>query len=85
MVECTTKLASTICVITSRPWLEAVTAGADVRGYFVWSLMDNFEWAHGYSKRFGIVHVDYASQERTWKDSAHWYRDLVARWKDRRL
>jgi beta-glucosidase len=64
---------------------EAVTAGADVRGYFVWSLMDNFEWAHGYSKRFGIVHVDYASQERTWKDSAHWYRDLVARWKDRRL
>ena len=64
---------------------EAVTAGADVRAYFVWSLMDNFEWAHGYSKRFGIVHVDYASQERTWKDSAHWYRDLVARWKDRRL
>jgi beta-glucosidase len=56
----------------------AVAAGADVRGYFVWSLLDNFEWAHGYSKRFGLVHVDYASQTRTWKDSAHWYRDLIA-------
>ncbi|MGI5231636.1 GH1 family beta-glucosidase [Actinoallomurus sp. CA-142502] len=56
----------------------AMKAGADVRGYFVWSLLDNFEWAHGYSKRFGIVHVDYATQERTWKDSAHWYRDHIA-------
>ncbi|GAA4510173.1 GH1 family beta-glucosidase [Actinoallomurus oryzae] len=56
----------------------AMEAGADVRGYFVWSLLDNFEWAHGYSKRFGIVHVDYATQERTWKDSAHWYRDHIA-------
>jgi beta-glucosidase len=43
----------------------------------VWSLLDNFEWAHGYSKRFGIVHVDYATGRRTWKDSARWYRDLV--------
>ena len=85
MVECTTKLASTYLRDHIEAMAEAVTAGADVRGYFVWSLMDNFEWAHGYSKRFGIVHVDYASQERTWKDSAHWYRDLVARWKDRRL
>ena len=55
----------------------AVAAGVDVRGYFVWSLLDNFEWAHGYSKRFGIVHVDYATGARTWKDSASWYRDLV--------
>ena len=55
----------------------AVDAGVDVRGYFVWSLLDNFEWAHGYSKRFGIVHVDYATGRRTWKDSAHWYRELV--------
>ena len=59
----------------------ARAAGVDVRGYFVWSLMDNFEWAHGYSKRFGIVHVDYATQTRTWKDSAYWYRDLIIRWR----
>ncbi|MFF2454859.1 GH1 family beta-glucosidase [Isoptericola sp. NPDC058082] len=52
-------------------------AGADVRGYFAWSLMDNFEWGYGYSKRFGILHVDYPTGERTWKDSAHWYRRLV--------
>ncbi|MGW0803784.1 GH1 family beta-glucosidase [Nonomuraea sp. NPDC002799] len=57
---------------------EAIAAGADVRGYFVWSLMDNFEWAHGYAKRFGIVRVDHDTLERTWKDSAHWYRDVVA-------
>ena len=56
----------------------AMKAGADVRGYFVWSLLDNFEWAYGYSKRFGVVHVDYATQQRTWKDSAHWYRDAIA-------
>ncbi|MGW8566856.1 GH1 family beta-glucosidase [Isoptericola sp. NPDC055881] len=52
-------------------------AGADVRGYFAWSLMDNFEWGYGYSRRFGILHVDYPTGERTWKDSAHWYRRLV--------
>ncbi|MEU6730486.1 GH1 family beta-glucosidase [Nonomuraea wenchangensis] len=57
---------------------EAIAGGADVRGYFVWSLMDNFEWAHGYAKRFGIVRVDRQTMERTWKDSAHWYRDVVA-------
>ncbi|MGW2147954.1 GH1 family beta-glucosidase [Nonomuraea bangladeshensis] len=57
---------------------EAIAGGADVRGYFVWSLMDNFEWAHGYAKRFGIVRVDRETMERTWKDSAHWYRDVVA-------
>ncbi|TDD10857.1 beta-glucosidase [Nonomuraea deserti] len=57
---------------------EAIAAGADVRGYFVWSLMDNFEWAHGYAKRFGIVRVDRDTMERTWKDSAHWYREVVA-------
>jgi len=56
----------------------AMTAGADVRGYFVWSLMDNFEWAYGYHRRFGIIRVDYPSGNRTWKDSAHWYRKLVA-------
>ncbi|MEV8567894.1 GH1 family beta-glucosidase [Streptomyces sp. NPDC051322] len=61
--------------------IDAVAAaraqGADVRGYFAWSLMDNFEWSYGYDKRFGIVRVDYATQERTLKDSAKWYRDTV--------
>jgi beta-glucosidase len=55
----------------------AIEAGVDVRGYFVWSLLDNFEWAWGYSKRFGIVHVDYDTLERTPKDSARWYRDVI--------
>ena len=56
----------------------AIEAGVDLRGYFVWSLLDNFEWAHGYSKRFGIVHVDYATQQRTLKDSARRYAEIVA-------
>jgi beta-glucosidase len=53
--------------------------GADVRGYFAWSLMDNFEWAYGYEKRFGIVRVDYTTQARIPKQSALWYRDTVRR------
>ncbi|MEU8608229.1 GH1 family beta-glucosidase [Actinoplanes sp. NPDC048791] len=53
--------------------------GADVQGYFAWSLMDNFEWAEGYAKRFGIVHVDYDTQVRTPKQSALWYRDTISR------
>lgn len=57
----------------------AIADGADVRGYFLWSLLDNFEWAYGYSKRFGIVHVDFATQRRTVKDSARWYADVIAR------
>ncbi len=56
----------------------AMDAGVDVRGYFVWSLLDNFEWAYGYSRRFGILRVDYDTLERTWKDSAHWYARLLA-------
>jgi beta-glucosidase len=52
---------------------DALEAGVDVRGYFVWSLVDNFEWAEGYTARFGIVHVDYASQQRTIKSSGRWY------------
>jgi len=51
--------------------------GADIRGYFLWSLMDNFEWQHGYSKRFGIIYVNYETQERILKDSAMWYKDLI--------
>jgi beta-glucosidase len=61
---------------------DAVQAGVPVRGYFVWSLLDNFEWAQGYTKRFGIVHVDYATQQRMPKQSAHWYAGLVAAHRD---
>jgi beta-glucosidase len=57
--------------------IRAREAGADVRGYLVWSLMDNFEWAYGYSKRFGIVRVDYDTQERIVKDSGRRYADLI--------
>ncbi|MFF4981187.1 GH1 family beta-glucosidase [Streptomyces sp. NPDC001046] len=57
----------------------AAEQGADIRGYFAWSLMDNFEWAEGYRRRFGLVHVDYATQRRTLKDSAQWYSRLVER------
>jgi beta-glucosidase len=53
---------------------DALEGGVDVRGYFVWSLLDNFEWADGYTKRFGLVFVDYTTQRRTLKDSALWYR-----------
>ena len=58
---------------------EAIAAGADVRGYFVWSLLDNFEWGAGYSQRFGLVYVDYATQRRIPKASARWYADLIAK------
>jgi beta-glucosidase len=56
----------------------ALAAGCDVRGYFVWSLLDNLEWAHGYSKRFGLVHVDFATQRRTPKASARFYSTVIA-------
>ncbi len=56
---------------------EAVSQGADVRGYFVWSLLDNFEWGAGYATRFGLVYVDYATQRRIPKASAHWYARLI--------
>ena len=57
--------------------LDARQAGVPLEGYYAWSLLDNFEWAHGYGPRFGIVHVDYATQERTPKDSYHWLQDLA--------
>ena len=57
---------------------EAMTEGVDVRGYFVWSLLDNFEWAKGYSKRFGITYLDYPTQQRIVKDSGEWYSRVIA-------
>lgn len=56
----------------------AMARGVDLRGYFVWSLLDNFEWGYGYSKRFGIVRVDYATQERIIKDSGLWFAELIS-------
>ncbi len=56
---------------------KAASEGCDLRGYFVWSLLDNFEWAEGYRKRFGIVHVNFENQRRTIKDSGYWYKDLI--------
>jgi beta-glucosidase len=65
-----------------RTYLEAVgravEGGAPVKGYFVWSFLDNFEWSQGYAKRFGLVYVDYPTQERVPKDSFYWYRDFIA-------
>ena len=58
---------------------DAIDVGVPLSGYFVWSLMDNFEWSFGYSKRFGVVHVDYATQRRTPKQSARWYQRLISR------
>ena len=57
---------------------DAIADGADIRGYFAWSLLDNFEWALGYSKRFGIVYVDYATQERIVKDSGRRFAEIAA-------
>ena len=56
---------------------DAIEAGVPVVGYFAWSLLDNFEWAFGYSKRFGIIGVDYETQKRIWKDSAYRYRQII--------
>ena len=76
------RLADPLRVDYLRSHLTAVQAaiedGVDVRGYFVWSLLDNFEWTHGYSKRFGIVHVDFETQQRTPKDSARFYAEVIA-------
>jgi beta-glucosidase len=58
---------------------QAIDEGVDVGGYFCWSLLDNFEWAEGYRQRFGLVHIDYDSQQRTPKDSFHWYAEVIRR------
>ena len=62
-----------------RAALDAIDAGVDLRGYFAWSLLDNFEWTHGYSKRFGLIHVDFATQRRTVKASGEFYRGVIER------
>jgi beta-glucosidase len=64
---------------------DALALGVPMAGYMVWSLLDNFEWASGYEKRFGIVHVDYATQRRTMKDSALWYRGFLEKQAARRM
>src|SRR6185437_12935254 len=58
---------------------EALAAGVPLKGYYVWSLLDNYEWSLGYSRRFGVIRVDYDTQQRTPKDSARWYQRLIAR------
>ena len=58
--------------------LDLVEEGVPVKGYFAWSLMDNFEWQHGYSKRFGLIRIDFETQERIWKTSAQWYQQVIA-------
>ena len=57
---------------------QAMEEGVPLAGYFLWSIFDNFEWAHGYTKRFGVTWVDYETQERILKDSALWYRQVIA-------
>lgn len=54
--------------------------GVDVRGYMAWSLMDNFEWGHGFSKRFGLTYIEYTTQKRIIKDSDAWYAEVI--WKN---
>ena len=56
----------------------AIQDGVLAKGYFVWSILDNFEWAHGYKQRFGIIYVDYSTGKRLLKDSAFWYREIIA-------
>ena len=51
--------------------------GVEIDGYFLWSVMDNFEWAEGYKQRFGIIYVDYETQKRILKDSAYWYKNII--------
>ncbi|NLE45556.1 MAG: beta-glucosidase [Chloroflexi bacterium] len=61
-----------------RAYRRAIEDGVEGKGYFQWSIMDNFEWAHGYKQRFGLVYVDFATQQRIPKDSAYWYREVIA-------
>ena len=61
-----------------REYKRAINDGVDAKGYFLWTIMDNFEWAYGYRQRFGIIYVDFATKARIFKDSAYWYKDVIA-------
>ena len=74
-VNCDTPLEDIYNVTTEE--LKKAAEEVDIRGYFQWSLMDNFEWAKGYSDRFGLVYVDYRNQQRIMKDSAFWYKHVI--------
>ena len=56
---------------------KAIEEGVDIQGYFEWTFLDNFEWTHGYNERFGLVYVDFATQQRIPKDSAYWYKEVM--------
>jgi beta-glucosidase len=56
---------------------KAIKKDIDIRGYYCWSLLDNWEWSAGNAGRFGLVHTDFQTQERIWKDSAHWYKKVI--------
>ena len=73
----TTRSASSYLREHLRAAHDAIAQGVDLRGYFAWSLLDNFEWAFGYTKRFGIVHVDFGTLERTPKSSARFYSEVI--------
>ncbi len=74
----TTRSGSPTCARHIDAVGRAIADGVRVDGYFVWSLLDNFEWGHGYSQRFGLVYVDYPTLERVPKQSYRWYRDLIS-------
>ena len=74
----TTRAGSTTCATTWLAAESAIAAGTDLRGYFAWTFMDNFEWALGYRARFGLVYVDFETLARTPKDSARWYAAFIA-------
>ena len=76
LMSSTNRSRSPGCVRAAR---RAIDDGVDLRGFFVWSLLDNFEWAYGYSQRFGLVYVDYATQQRIPKESARWYAAVTRR------
>ena len=59
-------------------WIKkAIDEGADIRGYYLWSFLDNWEWSAGYTSRFGLTHVDYETQQRIFKDSAYFYQEVI--------